>query len=210
MTTFKFPGQEDETTFEDLPMASRKALLSRVVGHFNNELSAATIAFGRDMVAKARGNGTKASEIDTAASREYRDENPNVVRQFSTEWLAAKFQQILEGTLGERAARTAVTVDPLEREMLKVAGDEIRAVFKTKGWEFPRGEKTFTAGKITLDREGWIERWLKQSNDKLLGGKGDPNEPRIRKLAERNLANKAAMVKRAASVETAEGEDNGL
>lgn len=208
MTTFKFPGREDEIEFETLPEASRRALLSRVVGHFNNELSAAVIAFGRDAVAKSRGNGAKASDVSTAESREYRDSHAEAVSDFAREWMAAKFTQIMDGTLGVRSGG-GTSVDPLEKEMLRIASEEIKTVFNSKGWKFPRGEETFTAGKITTNREGWIDRWLNQSNDKLLGGKGEPNEPRIKKMAERNLANKAALAKRAASAEV-EGDELGL
>jgi hypothetical protein len=208
MTTFKFPGREDETEFETLPEASRRALLSRVVGHFNNELSAAVIAFGRDAVAKSRGNGAKASDVDTAASRTYRDEHPDEVKKFGNAWMAAKFVQIMDGTLSARSS-SGVVVSPLEKEMLKIAAEEIRAVFDRKGWKFPRGEETFPAGKLVLNREGWIDRWLNHSNDKLIGGDGKPNEPRIRAAAERNLRNKAALFKRVASVEL-EGDELGL
>lgn len=208
MTTFKFPGREDETVFEDLPEASRKALTSRMLAHFKNELSAALGAFGRDAVAKSRGNGATAADVSTEESKSYRDSHVEETKTYAAEWYAAKYQQMIEGTLGSRAS-SGVTFDPLDREMLRIARDEIMTVFNSKGWKFPRGEETFPAGKLVLNREGWIDRWLNHSNDKLLGGKGDQNEPRIRKMAERNLANKAALAKRAASAEV-EGDELGL
>lgn len=212
MTMFKFPGREDETVFEDLPESSRQGLLSRAIARFTNEKSSALLAYGKAQLAKNAGNGATAGSFTNQQAAEYRDSHVDEMAAYATKWFADKYIQMVEGKLGTVSTSGAV-IDPLEKEMLRIASEEIRTVFKNRDWKFPRGEDTFTAGKITLDRDGWIDRWLKHSDDRLInpqkGRTPEPNEPRIRKMAERNLASKAALAKRVASVEV-EGDELGL
>ena len=196
----------------DLPDASLQGLLNRASSHvYGNEVASQVTSFIRSALDLKAGDTSAEAK---AAIKAYREANPDQISAKTQEFQAAKTQAIQEGKLGVRAPGTGASVDPMTKEMLRIAKDEIQAIFKKRGWTFPTKEATFTANSggeaVTLDATGWVKRWLDVSNDKLAGGKGDPNRPRIEKLAQRNLQAKASLAKRVQEAQVEEDGDSGL
>jgi hypothetical protein len=211
--SFKFPHDESEGDFDALPEASRLGIINRGLAHiFGNEVASQVVGHVRGRIA---GEDGKASEVSTEAIKAYREAHPDEMTAKTQEFQKAKHQAILEGKLGVRASGSGVSVDPMTKEMLRIAKDEIQAIFKKRGWAWPTKDTMFTANKdtpteVTLDASGWTRRWLDVSNDKLAGGKGDPNRPRIEKLAQRNLQAKASLAKRVEDAQVGDDGDSGL
>jgi hypothetical protein len=197
----------------DLPDASLQGLLNRAASHvYGNEVASQVTSFIRSALELKAGDTS--AEAKTAI-KSYREAHPDEISAKTQEFAAAKTQAIQEGNLGVRVAGSGTSVDPLMKEMVRLAKAEIQIVFQKKKWTFPTKDATFTTNKgqpseFTADANGWTRRWLDVSNDKLIGGKGDPNRPRIEKLAQRNLQAKAALVKRAEDAVADAGEDSGL
>jgi len=192
MTQITFNG-ENLGDFEALPTKSREALLSRVVGHFNNEAASARIGWAKSKVAEGMGNGAKAVDVSTADARNYTEANAEAAAAFVKDWFAAKRNQILDGTLGVRAAGGGI--DPLEATMHRIAKREIAALV---GKAFPRKDDdsyTGAGGKVYTGKAGADEMaqvWL-AGIDKMgkFGKAGEANHPRIERAAKRELAEKA-------------------
>jgi hypothetical protein len=176
--------------FDVLPEASRKALIGRAISHvLGNEVASIIVGWIRREVIK--GTDRKADSVTTAEVQTFRADNAEAVKAMTLAAQDAKVKQILEGTLGVHVGGGS-SVDPLTKQMLALARDEIKAVFKKQGWKFPTGEETFKAASVELDAQGWINRWLHESTDKLIGGKGEPNHGRLEREATRLLKAKAA------------------
>lgn len=201
MTTFKFNGHE--VNFDELPQSSKDALLSRVAGHFNNESASAAIGWARKMVA---GDEGKAADVSAEEAKAYRDAHPDETSAFIKTWYATKLTQLQDGTLGVRAAGGGA--DPLEAAMHKIARAEIRTLL---GKDCPSGKDekatsyTGSDGTVYVGSAGHdaiAAKWL-DFNDAggSFGKAGEPNRPRIERLAKRELAAKADAAKKVVAPE---------
>lgn len=193
MANVMFNG-EDLGDFTALPAKSQEALLSRVTGHFNNEAASARISWAKGKMAEAVGNGAKATDISTSDARNYTDANAEAAAKFVTDWFTAKRQQILDGTLGVRAAGPGI--DPLQATMHRIAKQEIAALV---GTSFPRKDKdTYVGagGRTYVGKAGADEMaqvWLAGIDTQGKFGKpGEANHGRIERLAKREIAAKQA------------------
>ncbi len=207
---FTFPHDGAECDFDALPEPSKAGIISRGLrAIFSNEVASQLTSHIKGVIA---GEDGKASEVSTEAVKAYHEANGEALSPKVREFSDGKKQAILEGKLGMRAAGSGSSVDPLMKEMLALAKAEIRSIFTKKGWTFPTkdGTSTVTIGgnAVTLDASGWVSRWMNESNDRMVGGKGELNRGRLEKLAQRNLREKAALAKRVE--DAAEGEAEGL
>lgn len=197
-----------EHDFDALPTTSRQALVNRAVSHVTgNEVASSVVAWIRGEIA---GTDRKAESVTKDEVQKFRADNGAAIDAKVAEFQAAKLKAIIDGTLGVRAPGSGPRqVDPVAREIRKIAETEVGILLSAvrdestgKPMVLPRGDAVLTLGNVSLDRNGWIERYL-GGNDTLgsFGPKGEPNEPRIRKAAERIVA--AAKTKAAKAAEVA-------
>lgn len=161
--------------FADLPETSQQAFVNRAVSHiFGNECASTVTAW------KKTDEGANASE--------------DAISVKLTEARNAKLEKILAGTLGVRAV--GPRIDPLEREMDRIALREIKAFFAKQGWKFPKADETFAFGADSFTADELADRWL-DGTDRAgdFGKAGEANKPRIERAAKRVIAEKAKMVK---------------
>ena len=137
----------NELAWGDVPEESRRALAQRGFTHIFGNEHAAT----RKRLADA---GKTQAEQETALAQ----------------WTAGKLSAIADGTLG---VRVTSTVDPVEREMERLAGAAIRTAAKAKKVELPKGAAFETI----------VAKYIAKNSDDL------------RKQAEAALAAKATQAK---------------
>lgn len=208
MLTFKW-SDGSEHDFDALPEVSRQALVNRAVSHITgNEVASSVVAFIKSEIA---GDNRKVESVTTDEVKAFRaaDGNGEKIKAKTLEFQTAKLKQVLEGTIGVRAAGSGPRmVDPVEREMRKIAETELGIILGKhkddttgKPIVLPRGDAMLTMGPVTLDRAGWISRWL-STNDAsgMFGPKGEANEPRIRRAAQRVVDAANAKARKAGEV----------
>jgi hypothetical protein len=209
--TFKHPVSGEDVAFDGLPEISRQALVNRGLSHlFGNECTSVVSAAIRSAV--VTGTNRKAGDVATAEIQAYRADESNgaFISDTLASARAAKMAALLEGTLGVRVPGES-SIDPIEAEMTRIAGDEMRALFAAQKWIWPRGKdedgnaKTFKMGDMSFTASDLITNWIEGADKKgKYGTAGELNEPRIRKAAERAVKAKASLKAKAAVGEKAE------
>lgn len=129
-----------------------------------------------------------------------RDENKSAtdeqVAGHKASLVQAAIEALTAGTVGIRAPRQP-SIDPVEREMERIALREVSAVLKANGLKMPKGEATVTfgtgEGQTMLTQDDLVERRLTKHGD------------RIRKEAEAEIKRKAREAKKVA--DTVAGAD---
>jgi hypothetical protein len=206
MLTFKW-SDGSEHDFDSLPEASRQAMVNRAVNHIvGNEVASSVVGFIKSEIATAA--NIKPEAVSRDAIKVYRGENGAVIDAKTAEFCSAKLKAVLDGTLGVRAAGSGPRlVDPVAREIRKIAETEIGLILAAhkdaEGNELklPRGDATLTLGDATFTRGDLVDRHLAGvDRGGLFGPKGEPNEPRIRKAAERIVAAAKAKAEKATTV----------
>ncbi len=179
-TMVKWIDGTSEFDFDTIPQASREGILSRCIGHFRNELASAALGWAKGQVA---GEDGKASAVSSADAAAYRDSHVDEAKTFGDKWMAAKLQAIQDGKLGVRtSSEGSGGVDPLTREMHKIAIADLTAMLEAHGLKMPRGED-----KLTL-------RGVEHSRGSLVSAKLAKDGDAIEKKAKANLAAKAKTV----------------
>lgn len=199
-----------EHDFDALPASTRQGMVNRAVSHiFGNEC--ASVVVGKIKAALA--NGGKASDVTTAQVQAYRADASHEAQLDA--WLAeardAKIAAIVAGSLGVRVA--GPSIDPLESMIHRIAVEELQIrlkhsktkVFPTKfadDFVFvdPRG-----VSHVGPDGQAAVVAKYLAANDVngMFGKKGEPNGPRIERLAKRRInekKEKAALQAAAAEV----------
>ena len=187
--------------FDALPEASRNGMINRAVAHiFGNEVASQVVGKIRATIA---GDNGKAADVTSEAVSTYRKANPKIISDWTVEFQAEKLAAILAGQLGVRATGTGGGVDPLVKEIRRIAADEFTKVLAGVGLKMPRGENTITLRGQVLDRDACIDRWLAGVDPQgTFGPKGAANKDRIEKAAEANLRRDAAAAKKASELNT--------
>lgn len=183
------------------------ALVRRGLSHLlGNEVSSKVVAW-----AERETNSARAVWIERNPGQEP-DAETEVGFGPSAEARAAKkhefqleyIKQLYDGTIGTHAAR-GPRLDPVESVMRTIAKENMTKLLASMGLKFPRKDEAvaFADQKFTSDQ--LLDRWLAGVDGKGLFGKpGEPNAPRIRKEAERRLAEK---VKALGKVKSALGDE---
>lgn len=180
---------------EKFPQASLIGLVNRGFNHvLGNEVAAQVTQKIRSHLAETSNPKRKADSksVPTTEVSAFRDANPKMVQAWAEEFADAKVAAILAGELGVRTAGTAV--DPLTREMLSIARQEIKDIFRKQGWVFPtKADETFDLGGTAMTGDELVERWLNgQDKAGTYGEANAQNKPRIEREATRSLKAKVA------------------
>lgn len=177
----------DETK---LPQVSIHALITRGWSHFmGNEQASKVTAKIRTAIATNLSTPDKeVNQVDVTKEQvsAYRADNVSQVEAWENSVRQEALEKLMAGTVGVSVRGPAK--DPVESAMATIARKEIATIFTSQGVKVPKGEETVTVGTgeaaVTLPMEGWIARRLASHRD------------RIRKEAERNLAEAAWKAKR--------------
>lgn len=175
-----------------LPEASRLAMIRRGLTHFLGNETASKVSGFKERVAKEKeaafraantipADATLGTDIDSAAFAAT-DEEVLAHRQTL---IAEGIAKLAAGTVGH--AVRAPAIDPVEKEMERLAKADIKATLEANGLKVPRGEEkvTFSEGNS-------------KSMDEMLATRLERFGDDLRKRAEKVLADKkrlAAKVK---------------
>lgn len=175
MNTIEYAGLTIDPT--DFPSTSIEALIRRGISHYlGNEQASKLTAW------KAKEENKSATDEQIAAHK--------------VSLIGAALAALAAGTVGIRAPRQP-SVDPIEREMDRIALREVAAVLKSNGLKMPKGEATVTFGSgdsaVALTQDDLVERRLAKHGE------------RIRKEAEAEIKRKAREAKKVA--DTVAGTD---
>ena len=196
--------------FDALPEASRKALISRVTAHvFKNECASGVVGFIKkrlvDAANAARAPGAAdvtTADIATDMVKAFRAANTVVCDTKMAELQTAKLAEILAGTIG--TSRASVTIDPVEKMILRLARDELTAIFKAQGWKMPTAttpQKIGDSGEArTLDFV--IDWWLDRNGlGAPFGNVDQGNRERLERAAKRAVEDASKKASAAAKFE---------
>lgn len=155
---------ETEIDFETLPEASRRAIILRGVNHFNSEASAHVVAKAKQAIA---GDNRKAESVTGPEVKSWRQANPEEASRLATEFFAARKAGLLDGTIGTRAAGGGTSVDPLMKEMLRIAAEEVKTLLEAHSLKMPRGEEVLKLAGQEFDRQALVSRQLERNRAKI-------------------------------------------
>ena len=149
-----------------LPETSVQALLSRGFAHvLGNEVSSKIVSRIRREI---RGDLNEVASSEQVKA--FRRANPDVIEAWEIETEQGTMQALIEGTLGVRPAGTerVARVDPLTREVRKIALAEISEICKTNQLVLPKGKNkvTFPNGD-SFTRENLIERRIVKHGERI-------------------------------------------
>lgn len=162
MLTFKFPHDQTEADFDELPAATKVGMLNRALAHiFGNEVASSVVSKVRQTIAENASPARKAESITTDEVKRFRLENAETVKGWADAFQAEKKSAILEGKLGVRIGGGGSAVDPLTRAMHKIALVEVTGLLEAHGMKMPRGDDTIELAGQTVGRGDLIERRLK-------------------------------------------------
>ena len=194
----KWGEYEIDNTTVPGPVVDR--LLNSALAHImTNEASSHVVGQIRR---KLTPQGGKASEVTTDAVKAYRADprHEEEIAAWEEAFRQAKLAAIRDGSLVVRIAR-APSKDPVETAMRAIAKLEVTAVLKAHGLKFPGKDETVSDGENEFDGDTLVDRRLSHPE----------HGPRIRKAAERKVAEDNRIRENAAKAATgAEGKLGGL
>lgn len=145
--------------------ASIVALINRGVNHvLGNEVASQVTAWKRaECGLKADDKSPEAK----AAIAKFTAENKEAIEAKTREYRDAKVADILAGKLGVRTGGGGGAVDPLTREMNRIATAELQVLLEAHGLKLPRGEDTLSMRGKDLTRGDLIAAHLAKHGDKV-------------------------------------------
>lgn len=210
MTTITYGTHTIDT--DRFPQVTLDAMLRRGVAHFlGNEVASKVVSqaetqakLAREAYVKAHGEeAAKAYAEDQAEAWELSADDRALLKARLQE---EALQALYNGTVGAGAIR-GPRLDPVEAEIARITKAEVTLVLKNNGLKFPKADETVTfPGAKPMDGEALLARWAGGKDAKGLFGKpGEANEPRIRREAERRVAEAAKKAKKAAEAGKGQG-----
>ena len=169
----------DETK---VPASVVNRLLGRQIAHiFNNECASHVLGKSRRAIVGKEGDPKSVTE---AMLETYRASHGEQIAEWEAAFCSEKLAAIYDGTLSVRVSR-GPSRDPVESAMRTIARAEVTAVLKSNGAKWPKADETVSIGGQDVDGDTLIDRRLAHAE----------HGPRIRKLAERKVADDKRLAK---------------
>lgn len=182
----------DETKFA--PVVTQRLLQRQVAHILNNEASSFVLAKTKRAIV---GKDGKPDSVTDEQLEAYRAAHAVEIDAWTDEYRQGKIAAMHDGTLSVRVAR-GPSRDPVESASRTIAKAEVAGVLKNHGAKFPGKDETVSIGDQDLDGDTLIDRRLAHAE----------HGPRIRKLAERKVADDKRL--REATAKASVGETGGL
>lgn len=177
-----------------VPATVVNRLLGRAITHIlNNEC--ASHVLGRTKRAIV-GSGGDTKTVTDGMLETFRASNGEQIAAWEHEFRTGKIAAIYDGTLSVRVAR-GPSRDPIETAMRVIARDEAKIMLKKAGVKWPTGDDTVEVRGRAVTGDDIIDGRLAHAE----------HGPRIRKLAERKVADDKRLAK---AVADATGGDDAL